>query len=49
MLPGMLAQKYMDRSGIRSTDPRGYVSSFKTLDLVADESLAANLSFMSIF
>ena len=29
---------------IRSSDPKGFVSSFKTRDLVADKSSAANLT-----
>jgi hypothetical protein len=28
---------------IRSSDPKGFLPSFKTLDLVVDQSLAANL------
>ena len=32
-----------------SSDPRGLVSSFKTLDLVADQSLAANSTYASNF
>ena len=34
---------------IRSSDPKGFFPSFKTLDLVADQSLAANSIYASNF
>ena len=34
---------------IRNSDPKGFYSSFKTLDLVADQSSAANLTYASKF
>ena len=38
-----------DPNYIRSSDPKGFVPSFKTLDLVVDQSLAANLTYASEF
>jgi hypothetical protein len=32
---------------IRSSDPKGFVSSFKTLELVAEECLTANSTYAS--
>jgi hypothetical protein len=34
---------------IRSSDPKGFFPSFKTLDLVADQSSAANSTYASNF
>ena len=34
---------------IRSSDPKGFFPSFKTLDLVADQSSAANSTYLSKF
>ena len=34
---------------IRNSDPKGFVSSFKTVDFVADQSSASNLTYASKF